>query len=74
MRSLSNFNIFFIERPSKNSLCDSAVINTVSTHEDLGLIPALLGGLRIQHCHELWCRLQMRIGSHIAVAVALAGS
>ena len=31
---------------------------------------ALLSRLRIWHCRELWCRLQMRLGSHIAVAVA----
>ena len=30
---------------------------------------ALLSGLRIQRCHELWCRLQMWLGSHVAVAV-----
>ena len=31
---------------------------------------ALLSGLRVQHCHELWCRLQMQLGSCVAVAVA----
>ena len=31
---------------------------------------ALLSGSRIWCCHELWCRLQMRLGSRIAVAVA----
>ena len=31
---------------------------------------ALLSGLRIQRCHELWCRLQMQLGSCIAVALA----
>ena len=35
---------------------------------------ALLIGLRIWHCHKLWCRLQMRLGSCIAVAVAQASS
>ena len=33
---------------------------------------ALLSGLRILHCHELWCRSQMRLRSHIAVALAQA--
>ena len=33
---------------------------------------ALLGGLRIQHCHELWCRLLTWLGSCVAVAVAAA--
>ena len=35
---------------------------------------ALLSVLRIQHCHELWCRLQMQLGSGVAVAVVYAGS
>ena len=35
---------------------------------------ALLGGLRIWHCCELWCRLQIRLGSCVAVAVVSAGS
>ena len=30
---------------------------------------ALLSGLRIQHSCELWCRLQMRLRSWVAVAV-----
>ena len=31
---------------------------------------ALLNGLRIWRCHELWCGSQMRLRSGIAVAVA----
>ena len=31
---------------------------------------ASLSGLRIRHCHELWYRSQMRLGSAVAVAVA----
>ena len=34
----------------------------------------LLSGLRIQHCHELWCRSQTGLGPCIAVAVVQAGS
>ena len=30
-------------------------------------------GSGIQHCHELWCRLQMGLGSRVAVALAEAG-
>ena len=30
---------------------------------------ASLHGLRIQRCLELWCRLQMRLGSGIAMAL-----
>ena len=33
---------------------------------------ASLSGLRIQHCHELWCGSQTQLGSHVAVAVATA--
>ena len=37
-------------------------------------VPSLasLSGLRIQHCHELWCRSKTWLRSHIAVAVAQA--
>ena len=31
---------------------------------------ALPSGLRIWHCHELWCRLQTRLRPSVAVAVA----
>ena len=30
---------------------------------------ASLSGLRIQHCHELWCRSLMQLGSGVVVAV-----
>ena len=30
---------------------------------------ALLTGLRIQRCRELWCRLQTRLGSRVAAAL-----
>ena len=30
---------------------------------------ASLSGLRIQPCHELWCRSQTQLGSHVIVAV-----
>ena len=35
---------------------------------------ALVSGLRIQPCHEMWCRSQMRLGSCVDVAVAKASS
>ena len=35
---------------------------------------ASLSGLRTQDCCELWCRSQMQLGSHVAVAVAEASS
>ena len=49
------------------------VTNRTGIHEDAGFIPGLkLSGLRIQHGHELRCRLQMQLRSHLAVAVAVA--
>ena len=35
---------------------------------------ASLSGLRIQRCHELWCRSQTRLRSGMAVAVVQASS
>ena len=35
---------------------------------------ASFSGLRIQHCYELWCRLQMWLRSYLPVVVAWAGS
>ena len=35
---------------------------------------ALLSGLRIRCCHELWCRFQTQLGSCVAVTVAKARS
>ena len=49
------------------------VTNTTRIHEDAGSIPGL-SGLRIQHGHELWWRLQVQLGSGVAVAVVRASS
>ena len=35
--------------------------NPTRNHEVVGLIPALLSGLTIQCCRELWCRDAARI-------------
>ena len=51
------------------SLWFSGLRNPTSIHEDAGLIPGL-SGLRIQHCHKVWCRSQTWLGSGIAMAVA----
>ena len=57
-----------------NSRCGSAVINLmVSTRTQVRSL-ALLGGLRTQHCHELWCRSQTQLRSGVAVAAALIHS
>ena len=44
--------------------------NPAGIHEDRGSSLASLSGLRIWHCHELWCRLQTWLGSGFAEAVA----
>ena len=46
--------------------------NPTRNHEVVGSIPALAQWVRIWHCRELWCRLQTRLGSHVAVALAQA--
>ena len=35
---------------------------------------ASLGGLGIQCCCQLWCRLQTQLGSHVAASLPKAGS
>ena len=32
------------------------VKNPASVHQDVGSIPGPAQWVRIQHCHELWCR------------------
>ena len=57
------------KRPSGTFCCGTVVTNPISIHEDVGSIPGLFCWLRTQRCCELWCRLQMRLRSHVAVAV-----
>ena len=47
----------------------SVETNLTRIHEMQVQSLALLSGLRIQHCCELWCRLKMQLGSCVAVAV-----
>ena len=46
--------------------------NPTNIHEDGGLIPGSLSGLRIQACCKLQSSLQMQLGSSIAMAVVQA--
>uniref|UniRef100_A0A8D0N628 C2 domain-containing protein n=1 Tax=Sus scrofa TaxID=9823 RepID=A0A8D0N628_PIG len=52
------------------SLVAQWLMNATRTHEVRVRFLALLSGLRTQRCRELWCRLQMRLRSHIAVSLA----
>ena len=45
----------------------SVETNLTSIHEDTGLTPALLSGLKIQCWPELWCRSPMWLESGVAV-------
>ena len=61
------------EHNTTESVCGSShcgieeTIYLVSMRTEVQFL-ALLSGLRIQHSHELCCRLQMQLGSGAAVA------
>ena len=44
--------------------------NPTRNHEVSGSIPALAQRVKIWQCREPWCRLQTRLGSRVAVALA----
>ena len=49
--------------------------NLTNIHEDVGSISlASPSGLRIQHCCELWCNSQPRLGSRVAVTKAVVAA
>ena len=48
--------------------------NSTSIHEERVQSLTLPSGSRIQRCRELWCWSKTRLGSRVAVAMALAGS
>ena len=62
-----------IKKCSWSSYRGSMETNPTRNHEVVGSIPGLLSGLRIWYCHELCCRSQTRLGSHVAVTMVLAG-
>ena len=57
-------------RAGWSSHCGSAVNNPTRNNEVAVPSLALLSGLRIWHCRDLWRRLQMQLGSRVAAALA----
>ena len=45
------------------------VKNLTGIHKDVGSIPGLTQWVKDQHWHELWYRLETRLGSCIVLAV-----
>ena len=70
IQPLPYFKVSFL----RSSCSDGVEMNLTSNHEVAGSALALLSGLRIWHCHELWYRLKTRLGSDIAETVEKAGS
>ena len=48
------------------------LMNPTRNHEVAGSVPALAQWVNNPVLPELWCRLQTRLGSHVAVALAWA--
>ena len=79
-RLLGKSLFIFLEGILKKEKClgrschGSAETHPTSTCEVAGQSLALLSGLRIPSCCELWCGSQMRLASRVAVAVAYASN
>ena len=67
----STFQICIYQKLKTQSPCCGLAVTNLTTRMQVQSL-ASLSGLRIQCCSELRCRLQMRLESHIAVAVVQA--
>ena len=64
----------FKKKKDRSSHCGTAETNPTLNHEEVvGSTLASLSRLRIQHCYELRCRSQTRLGSGVTVALEQAG-
>ena len=59
-----------LKKQNRDSCHGAAETNLTSIHEGAGSNPGLTQWLKIRHCRELWCRLQMHLRSCVAMAVA----
>ena len=59
----------FKSSDSRSSHRGAAETNLLGTMRLRVRTLASFSGLRIHHCRELWCRLQMQLESDVAVAV-----
>ena len=56
----------------RHSHCGTEEMNPTRNDEVAGLVPGLHQWVKDRRCRELWCRLQLRLRSDVAVAVAVA--
>ena len=65
---------FFLKKREGVPISAQWLTNLTSIHEDAVQSWALISGLRVRCCCELWCREQTQLRSHAAVAVVQATS